>query len=207
ISNPKSANYGKWLSSEEFRARFAPSAADVTAVRGWLTSQGFTVDKTIGGGTYLKASGTTAQVEKAFATTVRTFSYEGKTLHANTTALSFAGDTPAPGTKAVTGILGLDQGAQQHQPSTTLPGPPNGKRDSVEPCSKYVGQKLATDQPAAYGATQPYDTCAYTPQQLQSAYGVNQLHKRGKNGRGVTVAITGAYIPPTLVADARRYNE
>jgi subtilase family serine protease len=59
LSDPASASYGKWLSSSQFRSRYAPSSADVTSVQTWLKGQGFTLRDTLGGGLYVEASGTT----------------------------------------------------------------------------------------------------------------------------------------------------
>lgn len=207
ISDPASADYGKWLSGKQFQARFAPTAADVGAVRGWLASQGFQITKTLPSGMYVEASGTTAQIEKAFSTTVNQYSYQGKTVRANATALSLAAGTPAVVAGVIAGVLGIDQGSQLHKPAATEPGPPPGARFGVQPCGAYYGQKVATDQPAAYGAHQPYTVCGYGPQQYQSAYGESDLLRAGIDGRGVTVAITDAYAAPTILADAQKYNQ
>jgi subtilase family serine protease len=207
ISDPASANYGNWLSGAQFQTRFAPAAADVAAVRGWLTSQGFQVTKTLPSGMYVEASGTTTQIEKAFSTTVNEYSYGGKTVRANSTALSLASNTPAAVAGVIAGVLGIDQGRQLHKPADMEPGPPPGARFGVQPCSAYYGQKVAGDQPTAYGQHQPYTVCGYGPQQYQSAYGESDLLRAGIDGRGVTVAITDAYAAPTILADAQKYNQ
>jgi len=203
ISDPSSSRYGDWLTRDEFTARYAPAAADVRAVRSWLTSQGFTLRQTLGGGLYVEASGSAAQVMKTFSTTLSSYTYQGHTVRANTTALSL----PAGAPTAVTGVLGLDQGSALKKPATTtLPGPPSGARYGVQPCSAHFGQKIATDKPAAAGQKRPYTVCGYAPQQLQSAYGESSLLKSGVTGKGVTVAITDAYAAPTILKDAQIYN-
>jgi subtilase family serine protease len=207
MSNPASADYGAWLTNSQFQARYAPAASDVAAVRGWLASQGFQVTKTLPSGMYVEASGTTAQIEKAFSTTVNKYAYRGRTVRANATALLLPANVPAAVAGVVAGVLGVDQGAQLHQPADVEPGPPAGARFGVQPCSAYYGQKIATDQPAAYGAQQPYTVCGYGPQQYQSAYGESDLLRAGINGRGVTVAITDAYAAPTIAQDAQKYNQ
>jgi subtilase family serine protease len=207
ISDPTSANYGNWLTNAQFRAQYAPAASDVSAVRGWLAAQGFQVDKTLSSGMYIEASGSTAQVEKTFDTNVKNYSYRGKTVRSNATALSFPTDTPASVINVVAGVLGVDQASQLHQPADTLPGPPPGSRYGVQPCSDYYGQKVATDLPSAYGKKQPYTVCGYGPQQYQSGYGESDLLRAGIDGRGVTVAITDAYAAPTILADAQKYNK
>lgn len=207
VSDPDSAQYGKWLTNAQFSARYAPTSADITSVRSWLAGQGFQVTKTLPSGMYVEASGTTAQVEKTFGTTVKNYSYQGKTVRANASELSFPAGTPSAVTGVIGGVLGVDQGSQLHQPADPAPGPPAGARYGVQPCSSYYGQKLATDQPSAYGKKQPYAVCGYGPQQYQSGYGESALLAAGYTGRGVTVAITDAYAAPTILQDAQKYNQ
>jgi len=207
ISDPDSASYGRWLSNAAFDASYAPAAADVAAVQGWLRAQGFQLTGTLPSGMYVQARGSVAQVEGTFGAQVRNYSYLGRTVRANATALSLPAGTPAAVSRAVSGVVGIDQGSALKQPADTLPGPPPGNRYGVQPCSDYYGQKIASDKPAAYGQHEPYVVCGYGPQQYQSAYGESGLLAAGVNGRGVTVAITDAYAAPTIVQDAQRYSQ
>jgi subtilase family serine protease len=206
VSDPTSATYGQWLSNQEFDARYAPTAASVAAVQGWLRSSGFQVTKTLPSGMYVEASGSIAQVDKTFGTSVHNYSYLGKTVRANATALTLPASTPAAVSSVIAGVLGIDQGSTLKAPADTLPGPPPGARYGVQPCSAYYAQKVATAQPPAYGKHQPYVVCGYVPQQYQSAYGETALLRAGVTGRGVTVAITDAYAAPTILQDAQQYN-
>jgi subtilase family serine protease len=206
ISEPGSAHYGDWLSNKAFDARYAPAKASVSAVRGWLRSEGFGVTKTLPSGMLIEASGTAAQIEKTFGTSLQSYKYQGKTVRANSTALSLPSGTPAAVEHAISGVIGVDQGSTLKTPADTLPGPPPGARYGVQPCSKYYGQKTSTAQPPAYGKQQPYVICGYVPQQYQKAYGETALLQHGINGHGVTVAITDAYAAPTIYRDAQKYN-
>ncbi|WP_305783421.1 S53 family peptidase [Symbioplanes lichenis] len=202
LSDPDSASYGKWLTGEQFRARHAPAASDVRAVTSWLEGQGLRLRGTVAGGLYVEASGTTAQVDKTFGTTVRDYTYQGKTVHANSTDLSLPADAPA----VISGIVGIDQGSALKEPGATLPPPGDGFR-AATPCSASYGQKIATTLPKAPdGRKAPYVTCGYTPRQYQSAYGISSAVKQGHDGRGVTVAVTDAYASPTIVNDVQRYS-
>ena len=207
ISDPTSASYGDWLSSSDFQANYAPAASDVAAVQKWLTSQGFQVTDTLPSGMYVEASGSVAQVESTFAAQVNNYSYQGKTVRANASALSLPAGTPAAVSGVISGVVGIDQGSTLKQPADTLPGPPPGSRYGVQPCSSYYGQQTAYAQPTAYGRHVPYAVCGYGPQQFQSAYGESGLLSSGLNGRGVTVAITDAYASPTIYQDAQKYNQ
>jgi subtilase family serine protease len=207
VSDPSSASYGKFLTNKQFNATYAPAASDVKAVQGWLRSQGFAVGQTLPSGQYVKASGTTAQVEKTFSTTLAKFAYQGKTVQTNTTDLSLPSGTSAEIVGAVGGVVGLDQASTLKKPADTEPGPGEGSRTGVQPCSAYYGQKIATAQPAANGKKQPYAVCGYGPQQLQGAYGVSSQLAKGVDGKGVTVVITDAYASPTILQDAQKYNQ
>lgn len=206
ISDPASASYGHWLSRAEFTARYAPAASDVTAVRGWLQTQGFQVTRTLPSGMLVEASGSVAQVQNTFATTLNSYSYLGAKVRANATQLTLPASTPAAVVGAIAGVVGIDQGSTLKKPADTEPGPAPGARFGVQPCSAYYGQKTAADQPAAYGKQQPYTVCGYVPQQYQAAYGETGLLRSGVTGRGVTVAITDAYASPTIYQDAQRYS-
>jgi subtilase family serine protease len=204
ISDPASAAYGKWLTSADFKARYAPAGADISSVQNWLKGQGFALRDTLGG-MYVEAAGTTAQVEKTFGTTLKNYQYQGQTVHANATPLSLPEDTPSSVIGVVSGVLGIDQGQALKKPADTLPGPDAGFR-AGKPCSDYYGQKVATDKPAADGKKQPYVVCGYEPKQYESAYGVSDLIKRGIDGRGITVAVTDAFASPTIERDVATYN-
>lgn len=205
LSDPSSKTYGQWLTNKQFNASYAPAASDVAAVKSWLSSQGFAVGATTPSGQYVPATGTTAQVEKAFGTTLGKFSYQGKTVQTNTTSLSLPTTTPSAVLASVNGVVGLDQASTLKQPVDTLPGPPAGSRYGVQPCSAYYGQKIATDKPSAYGKKQPYAVCGYGSKQLQEAYGETYPISQGITGKGVTVAITDAYASPTIAQDAATY--
>jgi Tectonin domain/Pro-kumamolisin, activation domain len=68
-----SPNYHKWLTPEEFGQRFGPADADVQAVTGWLTSQGFRVDRVAAGRTVIEFSGTAGLVRRALHTEIHKF--------------------------------------------------------------------------------------------------------------------------------------
>jgi subtilase family serine protease len=61
------------LTPAQWNARYAPSAADVAKVTRYLHAQGFTGVHVAGDRTLVSATGTTAQAETAFATTLANF--------------------------------------------------------------------------------------------------------------------------------------
>src|ERR1700712_366076 len=106
IADPSSANYGKWLTNAQFKTQFAPSTADVSAVQSWLQAQGFQLTKTFSSGMYVEASGSTAQVQATFGTTLHNYTYQDTTVRANTTTLSLPSNVPAAVVGALGGVIG-----------------------------------------------------------------------------------------------------
>jgi len=102
--NPSSASYHQWLTPEQFGARFGLSSADVAKVSAWLTSQGFTITRTARSSTYISFSGTVAQAQQAFGTSIHNLSLNGEAHFSNVT------DPVLPSAIAgvVTSIVGLN---------------------------------------------------------------------------------------------------
>jgi pseudomonalisin len=99
-----SADYRRFLTPQEYAARFGASATDTAAVTAWLTAQGMQLSYANPEGTYLVANGTVAQVERTFKTHLGSF-----TGAAGTPFAHFVANTSAPTVPtAVTAVAGLD---------------------------------------------------------------------------------------------------
>jgi subtilase family serine protease len=199
VSTPGNALYGHYLSASQTMARFGPTAAQVSAVKNWLTGAGLTVTKVSAGiGGYVQVSGSAAAMSKAFGVTFGAFrGPNGATVRAPEQTAT----VPAGVATYVVGVNGLDSAAAMMKPYDTLP-PPGQNYWVAPPCSTYYGQFTAYTDPTAYGRHQPYTNCGYTPRQIRGAYGVAQS---GMTGKGQTVAVVDAYASPTMLADANEY--
>jgi len=199
VSTPGAALYGHYLTAAQAMARFGPTAGQISAVRGWLSGAGLTVtgvSDEIGG--YLTVTGTVAATQRAFGVTFGTYrGPDGKTDRAP----SGAATAPASVAADVLTVGGLDTASHDMKPYDTLP-PPGQNYWVAAPCSEYYGQKVATDEPSAYGKSQPWTNCGYTPKQIRGAYHVTQS---GMTGKGQTVAVVDAYASPTMESDANEY--
>ena len=199
VSTPGNALYHHYLSPAQARAQFAPSSAQVTAVRSWLTSAGLSVtavsDSGVVGG-YIAVRGSVAAASKAFGVTFGTYRAPGGR---HDRAPGQVATTPASLGNAVLAVSGLDTGSHLMKPA--LP-PPDPNYWVAPPCSTYYAQKIATTEPTAYGKHQPWTNCGYTPRQIRGAYGVTAS---GMTGKGQSVAIVDAYRSPTMLADANSY--
>jgi subtilase family serine protease len=198
VSNPRSASYGRYLSPSAFRARFARPASDVAAARAWLRSQDFAVGAVLANHTTVAATGTVAQVDRAFQTTLNYYRAGGRELRAPATAPSI----PSTLNGVVRGVLDL---ADVTMRSGVAPPEPAAR--TAHPCSDYWGQLVAKDFPRAYHRVRPFTICGYTPQQIRGAYGLGRTVKRGTDGSGTTVAVVDAFASPTLQRDITRYSK
>jgi hypothetical protein len=79
-----SPNYHKWLTPEEFGARFGIADEDLQLVLQWLSSQGFTNISVGPGRSVIEFSGTVAQVRSAFHTDIHHFRVGKEDHQANT---------------------------------------------------------------------------------------------------------------------------
>jgi subtilase family serine protease len=81
--DPKSPNYHRWLTPEEYGSRFGLSSADLSKVVAWLEEQGFTVEGTARAQNWVEFSGTAAQVESVFDTSIHQYAKNGVLRYAN----------------------------------------------------------------------------------------------------------------------------
>ncbi len=221
VSSPRSPDYRHFLKASQWESRFSPSASSVKAVTAWLRSEGLTVESTTADRMSISASGTAAQVERAFGTHLGEYKFHGKRLRAARTALlvpaSVAGliegvsgvsEVPAHRASTTAGELEAARGSLA-QPTKKEPIPPPEAIVEPPPCSQYFGETIDTVDPTlpGYPADPSYADCGYVPQQVQGAYGITPEIEKGVDGSGQTVAILDAYASTTLYEDAHHYSE
>jgi subtilase family serine protease len=171
LQDPSSPDFHRWLTPEEFGNRFGPSPEDIGAVTGWLTSHGFVVKAVGKGKSWINFSGTVANVEAAFHTSIHIYRVKGRLYHAN------AKDPPIPRGLAdvVAGVASLND----------FPRRPmhHGVRPAVQP--DYTS-----------GSTHNL-----SPGDFATIYDVNALYSAGIDGSGQSIAIVGRTHPATATTD------
>jgi hypothetical protein len=80
-----SPNYHKWLTPQQFGQLYGPNDADIQTITTWLTNHGFTVNKVANGRTFIDFSGSVAQVQDAFHTSIHSYRANGLSFYANAT--------------------------------------------------------------------------------------------------------------------------
>ncbi len=99
----RAATYHQWLTPEEFGERFGASAHDMDRLTEWLSAQGFVIDEIPAGGRTIVFSGSAAQVENAFHTSMHRYLVDNKIHVANATDPRI----PEPLSGVVAGVVTL----------------------------------------------------------------------------------------------------
>jgi hypothetical protein len=98
-----SSNFHKWLTPEQYAARFGLSQNDMNKITAWLKSQGLQIVSVGGGRNSVVFSGTVAQIQSAFGTEIHHYDVNGEKHIANSTPV----EVPAALGGVVTEIRGL----------------------------------------------------------------------------------------------------
>lgn len=212
VSDPSSKNFRKFLSTEQFNARFGADPASLATVTSWARKAGFTIDDVAGSGVAVTAHAPAALVQSVLKTTLNIVDTAGTLVRVPMTAPKL----PTKIAKLVSGVTGLDtiRYAPRHtvdEASKTTPlldavSPKAGAPLAflnARPCSQYWHQTKAVNQPKFKGEDLYVNTCGYTPAQIRGAYGFKSVKETGK---GATVAIIDAYASPTIEEDLATYS-
>lgn len=115
VSDKNNPLYGKYLTPAQFAERFGPSAATVSRLTSYLASQGLKVGGVSKGNLVVDATGSAAQVAKAFGTHLSNYRQGTKTYYANDAAPTL----PAGIASSVVDVAGLNDVARLHHQTTT----------------------------------------------------------------------------------------
>ena len=168
-----SPNYHMWLVPEQFGEQFGPADADIQAVTGWLTSQGFEVNRVAAGRTVIEFSGTAGAVRQALHTEIHKYVVNGEEHWANASDPQI----PAALQPVVAGFASLNN----------FPRRPTMKRLGAFSRSKATGVvKPLFTQPSNNGANY-----FLGPTDFATIYNILPLWKASSpiDGTGQTIAI------------------
>ena len=175
--DPASPNYHKWLTPEQYAARFGMSDGDLAQVTTWLRSQGFNVDGIARGRNELFFSGTAAQMENAFQTPIHHYRVNGEMHFANASNPS----VPAALANVVLGLRRLDDFRPQPRNSRV-------RQVSANPhfTSNISGKHFITADDFA------------------TIYNVKAVYTAGFDGTGQQIAVVGQTAIDTTDIDSFR---
>ncbi|HYK92214.1 MAG TPA: S53 family peptidase, partial [Acidobacteriota bacterium] len=108
--DPKSPNYHRWLTPQEFGNRFGVSEQEYQAAVQWFEQHGFAVRMQPGNHLRIYFDGAAGDVERAFNVTIGMYEYRGKTYYANDADPGI----PAELQGKAHGVYGLDNFPKVH---------------------------------------------------------------------------------------------
>ena len=161
LQTPGSPNFHRWLTPEQYAARFGVSDDDLNQLTAWLQGQGLTVVSVAGGRNWIAVSGAAAQIEAAFGTEIHQYAADGETHYANAAEPS----VPAALGGIVRAIRGLN--------------------DFRLKASARARPALSPDYTSASGAHN------VAPNDLATIYNIAPLYAAGTNGSGQSIVIAG----------------
>lgn len=217
-----SPTFHHWLTDADL-AKFAPTEAQRSAVSRTLQASGLTVLSTDKNGFSIRASGTVANVARAFNTEIHDFERNGETFRRNITPATLNGSAAA----YVDVVAGLEshtvhpmltraKNAKTGAPVANIPlktAKASGgfgayvTTQSLSPSQSFTftgtGKHPETSTYAGivYGAS-PTLLPDFAPSDLQAVYGLKPAYKKGLDGTGQTIVLLEAYGYPTTESDA-----
>jgi kumamolisin len=171
LSTPGNPQYHKFLTADQFAARFAPAQGDVAKVIASLASYGLAVEQTTA--LTLKATGMPADMERAFRVSLHSYevpaheSAPDYTYHAPLSPAAIPDEISA----SVAGVVGLDS------------------RPNLYPHSKVAPKALANAPSAASPMQQGNAPGTWTVTDFANYYDVQPLYQQGLTGKGRTLGI------------------
>jgi subtilase family serine protease len=187
LHNPSSPSFHKWLTPQQYAAKFGAAAADVTAVSGWLTSSGFTVEHVSRANNLIRFSGTASQVESAFQTEIHKYSVNGTTRYANSANISI----PAALAPAVLSVVSMNNfvSTPQHTPLQKMTRNSSGKM--ILASGANIPARQGSSASPAFTGTNGQVVNFVTPGDFSAIYDAQPVVASGTNGSGVSIAVVG----------------
>ncbi|MFL5625297.1 MAG: protease pro-enzyme activation domain-containing protein, partial [Ktedonobacteraceae bacterium] len=186
IYDPQSAQYHQYLTPEQFKQLFAPTAQQVQQVVSFLQSQGLTVNSVAPNNLLIDATGSVSQVHHAFNTQINTYQLGGRIFYANASAPAIPGSIAS----LVTSIGGLDNSVQ------------------YLPLYQRLLRQHASMGQHAHVAQQAGVHAGYGPKDLAGAYDIAALHSAKFLGDKQTVAVfeLDGYAQSDIAQYLQSYN-
>lgn len=224
-----SSNYRHFLTTEQYKSQFAPSAKEVATVRDFLAAHHLTVTSVDKWNHFVVAQGSVGDAQAAFSVQINRMMLSGRTHRVNASEPSVAG----PAGSLISAVQGLsDLNYRSHvsaaiNPETGSPyaglplsaAGPDGlffSADCLRPPEFQTfttggGFPLATYFGNRYGADitngpPNLPSCGYDAAEIQTAYGLNKLYSRNWDGTGQTIMIVDAFGSNTIVDDANIFS-
>jgi subtilase family serine protease len=224
-----SPEYHHFLSMDQFKAQFSPTAKEAATVSDYLAAHNLAVTSVDKFNLFVTARGTVADAQAAFNVQINRIMVRGALHRVNASEASVAGPAGAL-ISAVQGLSDLSyrahvSAAVNPETGTAYDGVPlsaagpDGLFFSAEclrppqfqtfttaggfPLATYFGNRYGADITSGPPNLPP---CGYDAAELQQAYGLNHLYNKSLDGTGQTIMIVDAYGSNTIVDDANLFS-
>lgn len=186
LMTPGSPQFHKFMTADEWNARFAPSVEDEHAVLAWATSNGLTITHRYPNRLIVDAEGSVGTIEKALHIRINSYLFHGDSYFSNERAPVI----PAELSGIIRSVAGLDnfpKARPANFPGTDPPGPVYLPGPVVGPEVTYAADGDGTRSPRAPGNSSSEDSVPnftnglIDPQNIYSsnAYNYNGLQNLG----------------------------
>src|SRR5215813_5579245 len=176
--DPNTNLYHKWLTPDQFAARFGATDADITKLKTWLQQQGFSIEGVSRSKTSITFSGTIIQVETAFGTELHYYKIDGVTYFAPSKDIS----VPAAISPVVEAVKNLS--SFRPRPHVKLKPPKVATRTNFT--SSQSGSHFLT------------------PNDVATIYDITPAYTAGYTGAGQSIAVVGQ--SSVLLSDIEKFQ-
>ena len=163
--NPSSPDFHRWLTPEQYGARFGLAQSDIGRITSWLASQNMSVDSVGRGRTTIAFTGTVRDVEKAFQTEIHRYRVNGE-LH-----FSNASEPSVPA--AIGGLIQAIHGLDDFHP---------------KPMARQAAPPIVQG-PSYTSVTTGNHYLA--PEDVATIFDIAPLYNSGITGKGQTIVVVG----------------
>ncbi len=224
--DPASPNYHHWLTPGEYKARFAPSAADMAVVKKHLAANNLQVVRMDPFNHAVTARGTVHDIQRATGVQMNRMLINGEERRVGSGQLAISG----PAAKLVYEVQGLTDIRYKNfamrpiDPDTgkAFPAYPLTKADLAKPetITQFFNPRCLRSPQTIHLKTPgggPYEIysgtryggpitagppnlppCGYDSSQMQTAYGLRDVYAKKLDGRNQTIVIVDAYGDDTI---------
>lgn len=183
LHDKTSPEFHKWLTPEEWDARFAPSAEDEQAVVDWAKSQGLNVTNRFADRLLVDIIAPVGTIEKAFNIQINTYTMNGETYYAN----DRDPEVPTALTHTIQSVMGLNSFLRLR------PAHAGAQKQSPQ-------QDFVAGPPTAAGKVEHFSG---SKEKLTAAMKVSKARK----ANSVTPDFSNGYLDPTDLYSTQAYDE
>ena len=188
-TTPSSKSYHQWLTPQQFAESYGATDDQISTVTAWAQSQGMTVASVSPAKMRLTLTGNVAQMQRAFAVSLRNYSVSGATYYGNTSAPSMPSEV-ASLVAGVSGISSIPSAATSTVSSVSVAG-----RVRLLSTSAETSDSLDTAASAVDDNSSPIlaiSTTACSTDLAQADYDNFRALFKQASAQGITVVATSS---------------